>query len=274
VGPARGDSDLTAWRDEAAQAAWAIAGLLSQGEARAPANLVKVDRSRCALCLTCVRVCPRGAMSKRGRRPFSNPLVCTACGTCAAECPMDAIQLLGQEDDRYQAQIKAAVTPGWELDRGPESELMVFLCAKSAGAALAAARLEGLPLPANARFVEVPCAGRLDPALVMEAFGQGFDGVLVIACHVDACYSLEGNAWAEMRVEHLQRLMKEAGFHHPRRLVMGRVQATQTHRLAALVTEAAQGLEELAGMRLRGRAQVQRILGRFTVETDESYTLL
>lgn len=273
VGPSRGDWDVDSWPDEVAQAAWSIAGLLAHGEVEVPASVVKVDRSRCALCLTCVRVCPQGAMTKIDRRPVANPLVCTACGTCASECPMDAIQILGQEDERYQAQIKAALAPDSDASGALKRELLVLLCANSAGAALAAARLRGLPLPDSARFVQVPCVGKLDPAMVLSALAQGFDAVLVVACHSGACHSLDGEAWAGLRIEHLKRLLAETGY-DPGRLILGRVQASQAGRLADMIGEAADALETFGENPLRQGARVRSHLNRYTVETDECYTLL
>lgn len=273
IGPAALGGDFTSQMDQAAEAAWFIGRLLGNGQVQAPAGRVKVDRRRCTICLTCVRVCPEGAMGAHERRPYSNPLVCTACGTCAAECPMDAIQIVGQEDNRYSAQITAASGNHREtIEPGPP-EMLVFMCANSAGAALAEARLAGMELPAQARLVQVPCAGKLDPAMVLEAFTQGLDGVMVISCHPGACYSLTGGEWAGLRVEHLKRLLQEAG-HDPARLKLATVQASQPGELVAALEEAMAELTELGDNPLKTAARVRRMLGRFTVETDECYTLL
>jgi heterodisulfide reductase subunit A len=71
--------------------------------ALAPAGVVaRVDAKRCAVCLTCVRVCPYGvpriedpllAPGKIRRRSVIDPARCQGCGICAAECPAKAIQL-------------------------------------------------------------------------------------------------------------------------------------------------------------------------------------
>jgi heterodisulfide reductase subunit A len=68
----------------------------------------RVDSTRCAACLVCVRACPYGV-------PFVNaegysqidPVRCHGCGVCAAECPAKAIQLLQYEDDQLSARIVA-----------------------------------------------------------------------------------------------------------------------------------------------------------------------
>ncbi len=49
---------------------------------------------RCAGCLTCARVCPRGAIEAGDKRiDFTK---CDACGLCAQACPHQALRLVGQ----------------------------------------------------------------------------------------------------------------------------------------------------------------------------------
>jgi heterodisulfide reductase subunit A-like polyferredoxin/coenzyme F420-reducing hydrogenase delta subunit len=275
VGPARGLSDWTGWSDEAGEAALQVERLLGGGEgAVMEAGRVVVDRRRCAICLTCVRVCPRGAMGRRERRPFSNPLVCTACGTCAAECPMDAIQIAGADDGRYAREIDAASAPrGGLLELPPPLELLVLACANSAGEAIAAARLRGEPLPEGTRLVSVPCAGKIDPSLVLGALRQGFAGVLLLACFPGACYSQAGNVWAELRLDHLRGMLLEAGL-EPRRVMSasaapnGHLQALEALRVAWAE------LAALGPNPITAAAQSRDLLSRFTVRMDHTYVIL
>jgi heterodisulfide reductase subunit A len=70
------------------------------------ASVARVDGSKCAACLVCVRACPFGV-------PFINadgyseidPAKCHGCGVCAADCPARAIQLMQFEDDQILAQV-------------------------------------------------------------------------------------------------------------------------------------------------------------------------
>lgn len=71
------------------------------------AAVARVDGSKCAACLVCVRACPFDI-------PFINadgyseidPSTCHGCGVCAAECPAKAIQLMQFEDDRILARLE------------------------------------------------------------------------------------------------------------------------------------------------------------------------
>lgn len=274
IGDARGPADLSSRLLEAQQAVSRVGDILSMGGDGLPASPVRVDRKRCALCLTCVRVCPRGAMTVTGRRPGSNPLACTGCGTCAAECPMDAIQILNQEDERLRRVVDSGLDQAsmvQEADTKPA--LLVLACANSASQALAAAAGAGRHHPATARLVQVPCAGRIDPELLLHALGSGFDAVLVLSCHPGACYSLEGNTWSSLRLDYLRGELKMLGV-GPQRLMQGAAAANEPGLAAELVERA---VEQLAGMGpnpLKSTARVRELLRHFTLSVDRSYTIM
>lgn len=71
------------------------------------ATTAKVDSTRCASCLICVRACPFDV-------PFINadgyseidPAKCHGCGICATECPAKAIQLMQFEDDQILSKLE------------------------------------------------------------------------------------------------------------------------------------------------------------------------
>jgi heterodisulfide reductase subunit A len=71
------------------------------------AATARVDSSRCASCLICVRACPFDV-------PFINadgyseidPAKCHGCGICASECPAKAIQLMQFEDDQILSKLE------------------------------------------------------------------------------------------------------------------------------------------------------------------------
>jgi ferredoxin len=62
---------------------------------RAPFGSLAVDTANCTLCLSCVSVCPTGALSDDPDRPvlkFTED-ACVQCGLCAATCPEKVIAL-------------------------------------------------------------------------------------------------------------------------------------------------------------------------------------
>jgi len=70
---------------------------------------------------------------------------------------------------------------------------------------------------ARARTVQVKCTGRVDPVVVMEAFLEGHDGVLLLGCEPGNCHFVEGNLQAKEKVRTIKRLMDLADL-RPERL--------------------------------------------------------
>ncbi len=274
AGPAQGSRDLVTTLDQVQEALWQVRSLLGQGQTTIQAGIIKVDRMACALCLTCIRVCPQGAMGRLERRPVANPLACTACGTCAAECPMNAIQLLNQEDQRCQEEIKAGLgTPSTVAQDGIRQEMLVLACSNSAGIALREARARGAAWPSEARLVQVPCAGKIDPEQVLMALTEGFDAVLVLACHEQACYSLHGNTWATYRLDHLRTVLEEAGF-PSERLITASVAPSMGNEAMKLIGKSLVRIRELGPSPLKIEARVRDLLSPYTTQMDRSYTIL
>jgi coenzyme F420-reducing hydrogenase delta subunit/Pyruvate/2-oxoacid:ferredoxin oxidoreductase delta subunit len=274
LAPASGPVSLEQLGDQIGHVQRALGNVLGAGGQKSLTSRIKVDRKKCAICLTCVRVCPTGAMEKHDRRPQSNPLACTACGTCASECPMDAIQVLDYEDERMDKVVQAGLsTPGfWEA---PEfkPEVLVLACANSAVRSLQKARSMERELPPGIRLVQVPCAGKIDPQMVMRAFQQGYDLVQVIACHADACYSLDGNTWAGLREDNLRRMLEEAGM-ETSRLKWDSASPNMNHQAMDLVYNARNIAVKLGASPLKSAAKARDLLSKFTLKMDDTYTIV
>lgn len=56
---------------------------------------IKVDTNTCTLCMSCVSVCPVGAVLDGVDKPQLNFIedLCVQCGICEQACPEDAIEL-------------------------------------------------------------------------------------------------------------------------------------------------------------------------------------
>ena len=88
-------------RQVARQAATAIGGaVVTPLPDGAPYGAVAVDTDACTLCLSCVSLCPSGALGDNPDRPqlrFQED-ACLQCGLCANVCPEDAIALVPRMD--------------------------------------------------------------------------------------------------------------------------------------------------------------------------------
>jgi coenzyme F420-reducing hydrogenase delta subunit len=68
------------------------------------------------------------------------------------------------------------------------------------------------------------CLGRLNPGILLSAFYQGADGVLLLGCAPEECHYTFGNQRAQETFDLTRRLMQLLG-HSNKRLVMDRIAA-------------------------------------------------
>src|SRR3546814_846300 len=73
--------------------------------ASAPFGGLDVNVAGCTLCLSCVAVCPTGALSDSEEKPalYFAEGACVQCGLCAAICPEKIISLVPQLDFRARS---------------------------------------------------------------------------------------------------------------------------------------------------------------------------
>ena len=62
--------------------------------------------------------------------------------------------------------------------------------------------------PTSIRIIRVMCSGRIQPALILDAFNRGSDGVLVCGCHIGDCHYISGNEIAEERIKKTKNLLE------------------------------------------------------------------
>jgi len=151
-----------------------------------PACRYEVRADLCALCLTCYRICPHGAVSIKdgaqnlyGQAMFIDPRACFNCGRCYAECPAQAIRqdLLPKE------------SPG----------AVVLACENSGGPLL-----EGSGIPC----LLFPCAGSIGITDMLRAWQPGVERLVVMTCRDGKCQHRDGGKRLYLRVERLNRLIR------------------------------------------------------------------
>jgi coenzyme F420-reducing hydrogenase delta subunit len=65
--------------------------------------------------------------------------------------------------------------------------------------------------PTNIRIVRLPCTGKVDENMVLRAFVEGADGVMVAGCEIGSCHFIQGNVRAAKRVARAKKLLAETG---------------------------------------------------------------
>ncbi|MGI6380104.1 MAG: hydrogenase iron-sulfur subunit [Anaerolineae bacterium] len=91
------------------------------------------------------------------------------------------------------------------------SPMMVIGCERSAGAALARLADEGRELPPHVQWQSVPCGGSIDELMILEAFENGAERVMVVSCAAGACNSLVGDERARRRTAAARELLESVG---------------------------------------------------------------
>ena len=139
-----------------------------------------------------------------------------------------------------------------------EPKIIAFLCSWCSYTGADTAGIARIKSPANIRAVRVPCSGRVSPELVLCAFDQGADGVLVLGCHIGECHYDSGNHRAAKRLPILQSLLTFAGL-EPQRLRLDWVSASEGERFARISTEFSDSIRALGPARWRLEANRRAI---------------
>jgi coenzyme F420-reducing hydrogenase delta subunit len=125
-----------------------------------------------------------------------------------------------------------------------EPKIIAFVCnwCTYAGADLAGtSRLKYAP---NVRIVRFPCTGRIDYQLLLEAFANGADGVIVSGCHPNDCHYTSGNFYARRRWIVFKSLMDFLGF-DTRRVYFSWISAAEGAKFASFINEVTEDIRKL-----------------------------
>jgi F420-non-reducing hydrogenase iron-sulfur subunit len=131
-----------------------------------------------------------------------------------------------------------------------EPRIVGFLCNWCSYGGADAAGTARLQYPPNLRVVRVMCSGRVSQELVVRAFREGADGVLVLGCHIGDCHYQEGNHRTAKRMPILRNLLGYLGL-HPDRLRLDWVSSAESKRFQEVVTEFTQTIQALGPSELR-----------------------
>ncbi len=114
--------------------------------------------------------------------------------------------------------------------------IVAFCCHYCAYAAADLAGSLRMQYPPSVRVVKLPCTGKLDVQLVLDAFEHGVDGVMVAGCLEGDCHYQQGNLNARRRVNYVKTLLKEIGL-EPDRVRMFNMSSAMGKQWAEAVTE-------------------------------------
>jgi coenzyme F420-reducing hydrogenase delta subunit len=126
-----------------------------------------------------------------------------------------------------------------------DGRIVVYGCESSGYAAAATARDVG-GLAADIDLIRVPCSGRIEVGVLLEAFERGAAGVLVLGCPVDNCKYLSGNVRARKRIARTRRALRDAGIEEERARIE-LVSSLDAHKVREAVSQMEQAIAGFDG---------------------------
>jgi len=92
--------------------------------------------------------------------------------------------------------------------------------------------------------VLLPCTGRVEEIMLLKAFENGADGVMVVGCLEGDCHYLTGNLRARKRVERVAGILDKAGI-GKERVKMFNLSAGEGAKFVAYANEMVENIAKL-----------------------------
>ena len=125
-----------------------------------------------------------------------------------------------------------------------EPRIVAFVCNWCTYAGADLTGTSRIKYASNVRIVRFPCTGRIDYMLLLKAFDEGADGIIVSGCHPNDCHYTSGNFHARRRWIVFRHMMEYLGF-DMRRVKFAWVSAAEGAKWAEVVNTAVREIREL-----------------------------
>jgi F420-non-reducing hydrogenase iron-sulfur subunit len=125
-----------------------------------------------------------------------------------------------------------------------EPSILAFTCNWCSYGGADLAGISRIQHPPNAKVIRLMCSGRIDPVMVIEAFKDGADGVMVTGCHPGDCHYATGNYRTQVRFDALKSAMMAMGL-NPDRLKLLWASASEGQQWADGIATMTETLRQL-----------------------------
>lgn len=164
------------------------------------ASGARLSFEKCAVCLTCVRVCPHNAPSVMvGNIIDFDTEACHACGACASQCPARAISIEGQSDEEMHRRVELMLTnPALDTT-------IVFACGSTP-------YLPSIP-GVDIRTLTVSCLLRVSEAVVLRALRAGASHVVFTGCVESGCRYPDSRELVDRGIAKIRDVLSQIEMH-------------------------------------------------------------
>ena len=125
-----------------------------------------------------------------------------------------------------------------------EPDILSFCCNWCGYAGADQAGANKIQYPTNIKILRVMCTGRVDTSHILQGLKNGYDGIMIIGCHVGDCHYVSGNISAIEVVERVRKILKILGIEQER-VEFNEVSAGEGPLFAKVTTEYVQTIKEL-----------------------------
>jgi coenzyme F420-reducing hydrogenase delta subunit len=125
-----------------------------------------------------------------------------------------------------------------------EPKIVAFVCNWCTYAGADLTGTSRIKYASNVRIVRFPCTGRIDYMLLMKAFDEGADWIMISGCHPNDCHYTSGNFHARRRWIMFRSLCDFMGI-DTRRIIFSWVSAAEGARWAEIVNSSVASIREL-----------------------------
>jgi F420-non-reducing hydrogenase iron-sulfur subunit len=115
-----------------------------------------------------------------------------------------------------------------------EPKVVAFVCNWCTYAGADLTGTSRIKYASNVKIIRFPCTGRIDFMLLLKAFSNGADGIIVSGCHPNDCHYTSGNFHAKRRWIMFKELMDFMGI-EMNRVTFSWVSAAEGARWAEVV---------------------------------------
>jgi len=125
-----------------------------------------------------------------------------------------------------------------------EPKIVAFVCNWCTYAGADLTGTSRIKYAQNVKIIRFPCTGRIDFMLLLKAFSEGADGIIVSGCHPNDCHYTSGNFHARRRWITFRGLLDLLGI-DVRRIQYSWVSAAEGAKWADIVNTTVTNISEL-----------------------------